>query len=195
PEDADEIRDVLRDEFRRMNQALRKAHLPSHTEPEVLPPLDDRTTILSFPYDCLHRLRRVYAHVVGSGVLPQPLANDEQASEDKEVDRVGSPRHHLLWHSDCEGYYLPVEFNTVLETDDVPGGAIGSSQRLMAELLTIGPHLGIALQSGELSNAEVARIDALTDGEHPYQIELMVWLALFEAARLSLTHRTAISFG
>jgi hypothetical protein len=186
--------DYIRDDFTAINNALAKAKLPSHIEPESLPPLDDRTPVLGFPYSCLHQLRRVYAHHVASGTLAPPVDPDTEA-EDPIIERVSGPRHHLLWHSDCEGYYIPIDFPEVIEGEDLPGGGFGSSQRLLAELQQIAELLGIRLEAGQLPDSEAERISALIDeGSNAYETEIMVWIALYEAARLSIEHRTAIQF-
>jgi len=84
----------------------------------------------------------------------------------------------------------------VIEGDEIVGGGFGSSQRLMAELCLIAPPLGITLENGQLSDSEAQRLsDLIDDCTDPYETEIMVWLALFEAACLSIHHRTAIHFG
>lgn len=70
---------------------------------------------------------------------------------------------HLLCHSDCEGFYLPVDFEVVLidsqDQDRIPGGLLGSSYRLRDELLAIAPALGITVSDGELADAEGDRLN------------------------------------
>jgi len=192
PEGATDVRADLE----AINRLLAASGLPRHTEPESLPRLDDRTAVGSFPYSCLHQLRRVYAWHVATGQLPPPLTLDARASHDSVLELVGSPQHHLLWHSDCEGYYVPIDFPYVIEGEEIVGGGFGSSQRLMVELCLIAPPLGITLENGQLSDSETQRLsDLIDDCTDPYETEIVVWLALFEAARLSIHHRTAIHFG
>ena len=105
---------------------------------------------------------------------------------------------HLLCHSDCEGFYLPIRFDDVLidETDEerIPGGLLCSSYKLYEELASMAPYLGIRLQDGELSEAEIEKIRSDVTSESGLWIERGVWLTLFEAARLSIRHKTAICF-
>ena len=77
---------------------------------------------------------------------------------------------------------------------EVPGGIVGSSQRLLAELVLVAPALGIMLRGGQLSDAEADRIDGLASSEEGLHRELSSWLALFEAARLSVENKTAVVF-
>jgi hypothetical protein len=105
-------------------------------------------------------------------------------------------KSHLLCHSDCEGFYVPIPFQEVLldDQDRIPGGMLGSSFMLQNELIAVAPALGIRLEKGQLSNHEAERINGEVETEAPLWIENAVWLSLFEAARLSLQHKTAICF-
>jgi hypothetical protein len=184
-------------DFEIINDVHHRPGLPEHREPSTLPKLDDRTGIGSFPYSFLHHLRRFYAkRIAQSDRVPEPVAEGESPAHDPFLDQVSSPRHHLLWHSDCEGYYVPLDFPEVLEDDGIAVAGIGSSVRLLDEFRLIAAPLGIVLRDGRLSDADAASIaeeDENTGG--PYWIERLVWLALFEAARLSIEHRAAIHFG
>jgi hypothetical protein len=64
----------------------------------------------------------------------------------------------------------------------------------MHELITLAPYLKIKLQNGELSDSEATRINEELEAEGTFWIEKCVWLSLFEAARLSLKHKSAICF-
>ncbi|WP_432730346.1 hypothetical protein [Variovorax sp. W6] len=131
---------------------------------------------------------------------------------------------HLLCHSDAEGFYVPIDFQEVLfdgdgsdedeeeekekdeedyeaegdadleELNGLPGGMLGSSQRLLEELVFVAPALGIRLENGKLSDEEAERIDALIDDDNGLYREYVSWLLLYESARLSIEHRTAIVF-
>jgi hypothetical protein len=82
-------------------------------------------------------------------------------------------------------------------TDDheLPGGMLGSSIRLRAELIQVAPALGISLTfSGDLADAEAERINALGESDEGLYRELTSWIALYEASRISIEHRTAIVF-
>jgi len=190
----------FRGSLEQVNSVLRDLGVPEHHEPEELPPLKSRSAIASYPYSFLHHLRRVYARCTADPMWsPQPVVLGEDPAEDPVVDSESNMfTSHLLCHSDCEGFYLPIEFHDVIidekEDDRIPGGLLGSSFRLREELVRIAPRLGIRLEKGGLSNAEAERLAQEIDTEEGLWIEKAVWLSLFEAARLSIEHRTAICF-
>ena len=183
-----------------VNRVLSGERLPRHVEPRTAPALASRCSIAGFPYSTLHYLRRAYAHRVGDPAwMATPVPSGVDPAADAEVEaQTEQFESHLLCHSDCEGWYLPIDFPQVVfssEDDDLPGGMLGSTQRLRAELALVAPALGIALQAdGELSDAEAARLDAAVGAEHPLWREFLAWLALWEAARLSLASGCAIVF-
>lgn len=80
------------------------------------------------------------------------------------------------------------------ETLGLPGGMLGSSYRLLEELVYVAPALGIHLNNGKLGDEEAERIDALIEDDNGLYREYAAWLLLYEAARLSIAHRTAIVF-
>ena len=60
--------------------------------------------------------------------------------------------------------------------------------------MRIAPKLGIALDDGQLSDAEADKINKDSESEEGLWIEKTVWISLFEAARLSIEHKTAVCF-
>lgn len=186
-------------DFVSINIVLAEAGLPAHVEPRSLPSLEYRAQLDGFPYSFLHYLRRAYARRKADPTwIATPLADNQDPGQDEvlqaEYDYMNS---HLLCHSDAEGYYVPVDFDEVLfasEDAGLPGGMLGSSYRLMEELVLVAPALGIHLDNGQLSDAEVERIYVQTEKKDSCQRELETWMVLFEAARLSLEHKTAIVF-
>jgi hypothetical protein len=193
PEGADWVREKLAI----INRYLSEQGLPEHREPEKLPPLHCRAELMSFPYSFLHYLRRVYARAKQDpDWIAVPVPEGEDPSRDRAVDEETFMfDSHLLCHSDCEGYYLPLDFDELITGDDVPGGFAGSSHRLLEELHLAARPLGIALEEGELSDQEAARINGLVEEDGPLHREYAAWLALFEAARLSIAHNCVIKFG
>ncbi|MFZ6642898.1 hypothetical protein ACO0LL_24480 [Undibacterium sp. TC4M20W] len=195
----DEELEWSQEDFAAINTVLAQAGLPAHVEPRSLPALQSRAQLDGFPYSFLHYLRRAYAHRKADPAwLATPLADNEDPGQDEalqaEYDNLDS---HLVCHSDAEGYYVPVDFDEVLfdsEETGLPGGMLGSTYRLMEELILVAPALGIQLDNGQLSDAEVARIQEQTEKEAACYRELETWVTLFEAARLSLEHKTAIVF-
>lgn len=189
----------LQEDLAAANRLLAAEGLPGHDEPTELPQLRSRASLRSFPYSFIHHLRRAYAHRRADAAwVATPAPESQEPSEDPLVqDELAMMTSHLVCHSDAEGFYVPIDFPHILldEDGELPGGLLGSSQRLLQELVFVAPALGIALSNGELSDEEASRIDALLeeDDEGLYR-ELTTWLALYEAARLSIAHGTAIVF-
>jgi hypothetical protein len=191
----------LRDALADINAVFGEHKLPLHIEPEQLPPMNDRSIIGSFPYSFLHYLRRAYARWKqdpGSPIVP--CSPDEDPASDPAIDQESCMfDSHLLCHSDCEGFYVPIRFSKVLiddtNQDRIAGGLLGSSYKLMEELQSMAEYLAIQVDAGELSDAEAEKIRADVQAECDLWIERGVWLTLFEAARLSIQHKTAICFG
>ena len=179
----------LREQFDLVNSVLAENNLPPHDEPEVLGSLDNRVPILGYPYSFLHYLRRIAAHVSEHpGWQAEAFPDSDDPAADPVVDKHSAlMRSHLLCHSDCEGFYLPMQFQEIIFDDKnrIPGAMLGSSFMLMQELTAIAPSLGINLANGELGDEEVVRINHEVESESPLWIEKLVWLSLFEAARLS----------
>jgi hypothetical protein len=184
--------------FNRINKLLAENGLPAHREPETLPPSRNRAFMRGYPYSFLHHLRRFYAHAKARPRWkPEPCPESLDPAEDPRVfDELAMLRSHLVCHSDCEGFYVPVDFPDPLFTSEkrVPGGMLGSSQGLMRELVAVAPLLGIKLVRRRLGDAEAGRINRRVKRQGRFWIELAVWLSLFEAARLSIEHGTAIRF-
>jgi hypothetical protein len=181
----------MRKQIAQLNLVLTKNGLAQHDEPEVLS-LPSRRSTSSFPYSCLHYLRRAYACVVeGKPVRTGEISqNDFAFISDVSVTTMDS---HLLMHSDAEGFYVPQSFRDPICDDRVPGGFVGSSQRLRYELYRVGPGIGIPIKNGKLP-PEVEEKLAHLDGPDPLLREKMVWFALFEATRISIDHKTLIVF-
>jgi hypothetical protein len=178
-----------------VNELLAERGLAPHVEPTTIT-TKPRQHCGSFPYSFLHYLRRVFARV-HEELEVTPVVGDDDPTEDPAVeDATTLLDTHLLCHSDAEGYYVPIDFDEVIFDNDkrgLPGGMLGSTQRLMAELVQSAPSIGITLDHGVLSDAEVDAINR-DDDTGPYWRERLVWLALFEAARVSLADKTMIVF-
>jgi hypothetical protein len=167
----------VRRELEMVNETLRKHGLPDHEEPTSLPKLNDRSGSSGFSYSALHCLRRFFARrIAHPDQIPPPLKEGEKPAYDPVTGRITSPRYHLLWHSDCEGYYVPIDFPEVLEDTRIAGGYIGSSVRLLNELMIVAAPLGIVLQNGQLNDSDAAVIIKEGKKGGPYWIERLVWL-------------------
>lgn len=190
----------LRESLANANAVLTELSLPTHSEPESLPSLDDRSIIGSFPYSFLHHLRRAYARWrQNPEQLATPCPEDQDPAFDPVIDEESCMfDSHLLCHSDCEGFYFPIDFTDVIIDDKdqgrIAGGLLGSSYRLHEELITMAPCLGISNAEG-LSDTAADEIRAAVETESELWIEKGVWLTLYEACRLSKQHGTAICFG
>jgi hypothetical protein len=133
----------LRRDFSRINEVLREQGLPEHVEPERLEPFQSRARLIGLRYSWIHDLRRVQArlwddpHWVPTPVDAQGLEAD---TYEDDVLCVCDMRLHLLCHSDYEGYCVPLDFPEVVMDvagDRIPGGMLGSSVRLKAELIEL----------------------------------------------------------
>ena len=151
----------FRDDLNRLNRFLTSRGLPAHAEPEACPVYSCEM----YGYSGLHYLRRIAAHLDLRGALPTP--GDQDASEDsvlleyfklaerpqqgflgRILRRLAKPRtfDHLILHSDAEGYYLPLDFASVLFPPGdlkIPGAMIGSSLRLREECLRLASALRV----------------------------------------------------
>jgi hypothetical protein len=188
----------MRESLAIVNGLLERHAVPTHVESTTSRPESSRCLLDGFPYSWLHYLRRVYAHVASDPdwTLEAP-PEGEDATDDPLIAEIGSDMDsHLLCHSDAEGFYVPVDFSDVIfdESDELPGAILGSSQQLMRELERLAPYLGIELVEGALTDADAKRLNDVIDGQGPFFIELCVWFALFEAARLSVKYEKTICF-
>ncbi|OSC41968.1 hypothetical protein [Mycobacterium decipiens] len=192
-----ELAEWFRRDLGLVNQMLVAKELPAHHEPSTYG-TTKRRHVSDFPYSFLHYLRRAFALLHEDEPLT-PLADGERPSEDPAVDNASAMMDsHLLCHSDAEGFYVPVDFDDILfdtEERGLPGGILGSSQGLMRELIKTAPALGIALDGGVLSDTEAARLYAEGEDEStPFWREKLVWLALYENARVSIDDKTLLVF-
>jgi hypothetical protein len=189
----------LREDLAHVNRVLRENGLAEHVEPEKLPELKDRAGLHGFPYSWLHYLRRAVAYARQAPKEFGPLPEGEDAAEDDRIDRELSVfmDSHLICHSDCEGFYVPIDFPEPLDDDEgqLPGGILGSSQQALAEVIGAAPLLGIELKKGKPTKMVIDTIREEEDDSHPLWLERKVWLCMYEKFRLSIEHKTAVVFG
>ncbi len=196
----DDLAHQIRGDLEQINQTTAKLGLPLHEEPESFDkPLHMRVSLRSFPYSWLHYLRRFAAHVMRDPKwVPYPIQPGEDPAEDPVLRQMYKRMEsHLLCHSDSEGYYLPVDVDQLIidEDDPLPGMVVGSSLRLKEELLTLVGALEIDVDDrGWLSDAEADELSKQRPTSAPFAIERLVWLALYEACRISIDYQTAIVF-
>ncbi|MDX3214331.1 hypothetical protein PV318_02045 [Streptomyces sp. ME02-6991-2B] len=156
-------------------------------------------------YSGLHTVRRLAVHLAAGQGLPKPLDQDQRASDDPLLSKVYAaipgdppgPFDHLIHHSDCEGYYVPVDFAHVIVDKKARGGYLGSSVRLLAETRRLAEALGLPEDldphSEEVFEAADAEVPA-TEGWQRYGVESYVCLQLLQAAKLSIATGAAIAF-
>jgi hypothetical protein len=189
----------MRRELEAVNRALVANQLPAHREPERLGPHAYRATIGSYGFSWIHFLRRIQANVLQNPQWkPTPCTEADEPWSDKAIDRELTVflRSHLICHGDSAGYYVPIDFADVVYSDPpgaFEGDMLGSSHRLLAELKHLAPVLGVPLAAGTLDDQAAERLDQ-TDESDPFWREKLVWLGLFEAARLSVELGTMIRF-
>lgn len=208
-----------RDIFASVNVALATAGVDPHREPEDLGGHAGMSWDM-WGYSGLHYLRRIAAYLVAGRALPPP--GDKKAADDPVLleayhsgplgpapksglgmPRVSPPRFdHLIQHSDCEGIYLPLDFEEVIYPvlpDDavaIPGGELGSVFALqrecerLAAVLQIPPDL--PSESDEVGDA--ADNQGTGSGWKRYGVESLTCLKLLEACRASLKIGAAIVF-
>ena len=191
--------DEIRRDLEVVNEALRQRGLPEHEEPQDFDEVPQlRASVTSFPYSWIHNLRRFAAHVMRDPKwIPYPLEPREDPAEDPVLHQMyRRMESHLLCHSDREGYYVPVDFDDLIRDPDIGirGVVLGSSYRLREELLSFADTLEIEVDGNSLSDEVAAEISKQRPTEVPFAIERLVWLALFEAARVSIEEQTAIVF-
>ena len=181
-----------------VNELLEANGLPRHVEPETFGAVEARAHVGSFPYSFLHYLRRAYARTRESPDAPlEPVRQGEDPGADPAVEDASSMLDsHLLCHSDCEGFYVPIELDVIFDVDErgLAGGMLGSSVCLLRELVEVAPVIGIELEDGRLTDEAAA---ALADEDHeavPFGVERLVWLALHEKARVSVANRSVLVF-
>jgi hypothetical protein len=168
----------LRSSFTRINLALARRGLPEHREPETVTGGSIlRGVLVNMSYASFQELGRCLVRCRSAAPSRSPQAREGQ--QQKALIGLAS---HLLCHANNAGFYVPVDFaeplHAALDEPALPGGLVGSSQRLLAELLELAPHLGV-------------------DPDHPEAVEPGKrlhegWHTLHACARVSVAHGTAI---
>ena len=183
----------------RVNVQLRARGMPTHAEPVEAPPWQPSLPG-PLPLEALLRLRRVMAHHLarpGMAVAPLPPGEDPRA--DPVMEQAAARRdNHLIHHGDAEGFYLPVSFSQVVHDPTgttIPGGSVGSSQRLAEELREIAPlmDLPVVEDAGEVPQHVIDRVLRDRDAA-PFHLEEWAWLLHTQAAAASLRHGAAIVY-
>jgi hypothetical protein len=200
--DADEeYAEMVRTDFTAIGELLQRAGAGRWAEPDTIQDAE----FGMWGYSGLHTVRRLAVHLGASGRLPESLVEARHATDDALLTKAYAvlpsnppgPFDHLIYHSDCEGYYVPVGFDRVIVDERAPGGYLGSSVRLLEETRRIAQALGLPddldPDSEEVFEATSAETPA-TEGWQRYGIEAYVCLQLLRAAELSIATGSAIAF-
>ncbi|MFJ1704761.1 hypothetical protein [Kitasatospora sp. NPDC088346] len=187
-----------REAFTRLHEALAAQGI-DWREPEPAESADAPRHYAGFPARHLTHLRRSYVlHRWEEPVTPALTCDPAQYARDLRwiEDETSMLSSHLLCHSDTAGYYLPVDLDDPLFLPAGAGvdggGIVGSSRRLLAELRSFAPAIGVRLDpDGTLGAEESARLAAHSPDD-PFQAEAFAWLHLHLACRASLASGHAV---
>ncbi len=139
-----------------LNQTLLQAGLKQHVEPMSVPQ-GQRFSCRMWGYSGLHHLRRLAAYTALGRELYAPGAEidladavvSEYYAATGNDDGSKLPFQHLMLHGDCEGFYVPQEFERVVLPGSAcfkqVGGGIGSAHRLLSECTTLASVLELPL--------------------------------------------------
>ncbi|MCG6499275.1 hypothetical protein [Kitasatospora sp. A2-31] len=181
-----------RDAFARLGRAL-EAEGIAWREPEVTDPPPAAAFSGGFPYGYLTQLRRILVlTILGEAVRPAAAVGGDEFLRDCEKidDETSMLSSHLLCHADNAGYYVPVDFVDPLflpaQAQVAGAGMVGSSQRLLAELASIAPSIGIDPEAA----AEPCEDPAGT----PFESERFAWRQLHQACVASIAEGHAVVF-
>jgi hypothetical protein len=197
----EEYAELVQRDFTEIGELLRRAGAGSWAEPATVQDAEFEM----WGYSGLHTVRRLAVHLGASGRLPEPLAEAHRATDDALLTKAYAalpanppgPFDHLIYHSDCAGYYVPIDFEQVIVDERAPGGYLGSSVRLLEETRRVAQALGLPddldPDSEEVFEAADAETPA-TEGWQRYGVESYVCLQLLRAAELSVATGSAIAF-
>ncbi|HEV7935705.1 MAG TPA: hypothetical protein VGP70_25740 [Actinomadura sp.] len=221
--DEDESQEFAED-FAVVRRELAAVGFPDWQEPELG---EDEVVVQDmYGYSGLHHLRRVAAHLAASGEMPASAGEDPErdpvlmaayqngpvrflATGGTSVEHNGPAGSagglnggrrafdHLIQHSDADGYYVPVDFVPVLRGDDLLGGYLGSSQRLLEECLLIAEALDLSIDLDPESDEVQRAVDGEVEEPATWQrhgIASYTCLQLIGAAWHSIRTGAAIAF-
>lgn len=186
--------------FSDLNKVLSEHNIPTHMEPDHID--EEKHFGMNMHYTALHKLRRVAAWVAVNGKLPDPC---EEYKNDMTVityyDKAAReilPFQHLVDHSDCDGFYLPYDFErplTFSANHQYVAFSTGSSQKLKEECEQLAEKMGFDLTmdvyTDEMKNA-LSGEDRTGAFWKKYAIECFVCHQLHQAAIRSIESGSAV---
>jgi len=201
--------------FEKVNRLLRANQLPDHHEPLDLGEADP-VSFDMYGYSGLHYLRRIASHLWSGGGLPLPggpdaahdplskryyaLMEQTKTKSSPRLSMMGSGFNHLMFHSDAEGFYVPVRFDDVLFDVygiGVEGEILGSSLSLLTECEELAKALELPLELDPEAEEVWEATEHQGSGDtcwERYGIESFTCLRLHYAARASVDCGAAIVF-
>lgn len=224
-EEDPEMEEFFRENLETMNKWLAAAGLQVHSE-KNLPEEEEPVELQMWGYGGLHRLRRLAA-LLRAGKPLTSLPRDDDGDEDKTLvayyaegnkfvvpevldgktvvlmntpEENGHNFDHLVFHSDCDGFYVPVEFKQVVigkEGAESEYDYLGSSFALAHECEAIAKAIGLPLDldpdGDEIWRAADAG-DLKADGWKKFGIEAFMCLRLYHAAKVSAERNQVLLF-
>ncbi len=208
------------EQFSKINQVLKEAGVGEHCESEDIA-FKDTFSCDMWGYGGVHYLRRIAAYLAQGKGLPEP--GDENNYKGPMVDAYykkaagSSPNifkalfsrkmpkklafEHLMIHSDCEGFYIPSDFEDVLSCPKnlkIAGGFLGSSYRLYEECKELARHLELPLELDHESERLLDAAENQGGGSSKwerYGVESFTCLGLLRACEASVKYKAALVFG
>ncbi len=198
--------------FEAVNKALTNNNLPTYNEPAHLN--EESCSFDMYGYSGLHYLRRIAAYLWAGKPIPSPGKDNPEkdpllekyysslGEDTGEVIKPGEMKRfdHLLFHSDCEGFYVPIKFGEVIFTKKelkIPGEMIGSSYMLLEECKALAQYLELPLDIDPESDEVWDAADNQGQGDTKwkrYGIESFTCLRLYYAAKKSIELNAAVVF-
>jgi hypothetical protein len=223
-----EAYEVYRAIFERLDRVLTEQGLPRHQEPDEIVP-EYRISFGMFGYSGLRYLRRIAAHKQFSGTLPAPgdekapkdlLLKKYYAQLDaQQLSPESRPRNrgllgflrrvgqavadgkfdYLINHSDCESFYLPIDFKKVFIADlgpEMQWQQVGSAYCLLQECKVLAEFIGIPDDVDAESEALRNAIENQGNGNgwQRYGIESFTCIRLMRASQASIASGAALVF-
>jgi hypothetical protein len=212
--------------FDLLNEVLAEAGMAPHHEPLDVPE-DQVFEAQMWGYGGLHAIRRLAAYYALERRLPPQLEHGVDASEDpvlaklyREHDRRSNAERrkwlakwlspsppkpsfqHLLWHSDCEGFYLPRVFADVVLDEATPqreglGAMVGSAASLLEECRVLADLIDLPEGIDPEDDRLWASADSpSTDGPlwTCYGVEAFGLARLIRGCELALRHNAVLMF-
>lgn len=188
-----------KDMFNDINKVLKRHNIDTYKEPINL----KREEIFYFQikYSVVASLKKLAAYIALNEVLPSPNYQNKNIIEQYMKEKKHKHSFdHLILHSDCDGFYVPVQFNEIVLLEpslNIEGTIIGSSYKLIKECELIANFLGLPLDL----DLESEEIDEIFESENlgperwkEYIVESFACLVLYNAARRSICLGASVVF-